>query len=475
MRARAEYIRIFCWQALTAALLCTSAPLAGGEDRLVVHEWGTFTALQDENGNAIGGINTDDEPVPNFVHDITRGTLLLPATQVPAALESKSVARCHADVTMRLETPVIYFYPSNGFDTPFDVNVKFFGGWLTQYFPDAVASAPGISQTGLGSLQSLPTGSLTWRDVSLTDSGEGPATDEHVWTTPRRVNSATVKVEDEREKYLFYRGVAHVKAPLRIVRSGPELIITGGAKADSVLWLADIRADGMVAFRVLRPFNQAPAFLVRTPATFQPEDYSAEGIGNLKIALQSALVNAGLFQDEADALLETWELSYFKSAGLRLFFLVPRGWTDANLLLTVSSSSHGECSCQGKQTVAAKTAKPVQAAITRVMIGRIEIVTPEQRALLAQISSGSALVAFNDFETRKLNLPNNGAWNEVNSGRKTFAAIGFDVPELYRAYLQLGRFRNALLLDEEKRHPSPELEQFIQRFHLEGYEPSRSP
>ena len=131
---------------------------------------------------------------------------------------------------MRLETPVIYFYPSKGFDTPFDVNVRFFGGWLTQYFPDAVASAPGISQTGFGSLKSLPTGSLTWKDVSFADSGEGPVTDAHVWTAPRRVNSATVQVKDEREKYLFYRGVAHVNAPLRVVRSGPELIITGSAR-----------------------------------------------------------------------------------------------------------------------------------------------------------------------------------------------------------------------------------------------------
>ena len=111
--------------------------------------------------------------------------------------------------------------------------------------------------------------------------------------------------------------------------------------------------------------------------------------------------------------------------GLRLFFLVPRGWTDANLPLTISLA--GEYSYQSKLAVMAKTAKPVHADITRVMIGRIEIVTPEERALLAQISSGSALVAFNDFETRKLNLPNNEAWNEVNSGKRTFAAIGFEV------------------------------------------------
>src|SRR5437773_3958359 len=35
--------------------------------------WGTFTALQDEEGRAVAGINVDDEPVPGFVHDVAAG------------------------------------------------------------------------------------------------------------------------------------------------------------------------------------------------------------------------------------------------------------------------------------------------------------------------------------------------------------------------------------------------------------------
>src|SRR5438874_9918344 len=50
---------------------------------LIVHEWGTFTSLQNEAGQAIGGINTDDEPVPRFVHRLTDWLLLSP-TEVPA-------------------------------------------------------------------------------------------------------------------------------------------------------------------------------------------------------------------------------------------------------------------------------------------------------------------------------------------------------------------------------------------------------
>jgi hypothetical protein len=33
-------------------------------DAVIVHEWGTFTCIQDDQGHSIGGINVDDEPVP---------------------------------------------------------------------------------------------------------------------------------------------------------------------------------------------------------------------------------------------------------------------------------------------------------------------------------------------------------------------------------------------------------------------------
>ena len=69
-------------------------------------------------------------------------------------------------------------------------------------------------------------------------------------------------------------------------------------------------------------------------------------------------------RDEAAALLDTWKLSYFESSGLRLFFLVPRQWTDDVLPLEISTP----------------------AKVVRVMIGRIELVSPAQRDLLDQIA-----------------------------------------------------------------------------------------
>ena len=64
-------MRLITCIALAAILLPISA--RASTDKLVIHEWGTFTSLQDEAGRSIGGINNDDEPLPKFVHDLLQG------------------------------------------------------------------------------------------------------------------------------------------------------------------------------------------------------------------------------------------------------------------------------------------------------------------------------------------------------------------------------------------------------------------
>ncbi|MGH7176564.1 MAG: hypothetical protein ACREJC_04205, partial [Tepidisphaeraceae bacterium] len=112
---------------LSAAFLISGGSIARSADELVVHEWGTFTSLQDESGRAIGGINNDVEPLPNFVHDLLKADPRF----------SKGVPPLHPDVTMRLETPVIYFHPPPDAttSTSLDVQVEFRAGLLTPFYP----------------------------------------------------------------------------------------------------------------------------------------------------------------------------------------------------------------------------------------------------------------------------------------------------------------------------------------------------
>jgi hypothetical protein len=45
----------------------SNEPKRNDTDRLLIHEWGTFTVPQDANGNPIQGVNLNEEALPLFV------------------------------------------------------------------------------------------------------------------------------------------------------------------------------------------------------------------------------------------------------------------------------------------------------------------------------------------------------------------------------------------------------------------------
>jgi hypothetical protein len=438
--------------------------------------------LQDETGWTIGGINTDDEPVPEFVHRLDSSVLLNPS-EVPQSF-FKGAPSCHPDVTMRLETPVIYFHPPESGTKihTISVAVKFHGGWLSEFYPDANAEAPGVKDrtNGFPRLLASSGSQLKWNDLKI--GGDWPLTNTsaHVWTSPRAVQSALVQTTGgESEKFLFYRGVAHINAPLKVSRdaNSGELLFQSQLEdlppdqtlAIRSLWLVDIQPGERIAFRPLPALSldhQPRKYLAHTPGEFAPDDYSTGNLDKLKAVLRSALVSEGLYSDEAQALLNTWEVSYFKSTGLRVFFLVPRAWTDFYLPLEISQP----------------------ADINRVMVGRIELVTPRQRQDLSAISRFSTNLVqqeFTRFYSSYIGRLVSAATNQVtereidkinkemaqvDAGQKPLASF-VSIPKTYQTYLDLGRFRNALILEQAKEHPTQGLNNFIATYRLQAYQP----
>jgi hypothetical protein len=465
------------------AMLLLFALCAGAEEnKWVIHEWGTFTSLQNESGDAIGGINTDDEPVPDFVHRI--GYNLVQRTgQMPAIL-SKGVAPCHPDVTMRLETPVIYFHPPASQPSAKGVNVQvqFRGGWLTEFFPDADPIAPGLitSRNPINgqfnfafnaALHPNIESKLEWDNLEIGGAtGAMPKTSAHVWTSPRAVQTASILARNgEGEKFIFYRGIGHIDAPLRISRdpnSGELLFRSHLANlpdskplAVRSLWLVDIHKNGKIAFRTLPSISldqNSRKILAHTAPEFAQGDFSLDNLAKLRDSLQCALVADGLFTDEAQGLLNTWEVSYFKSAGLRVFFLVPRAWTDYYLPLKTS----------------------LAADINRVMVGRIELITPEQRETLAKIGRFSISKIQHDAHsmTTDFNSTQNRPgeeWQQLESGAKPLSSA-ISIPSTYQAFLDLGRFRYALILNEAKSHPTTGFTNFIATYGIHSFRPVES-
>src|ERR1041385_1541376 len=82
-----------------------AAAVSRAGDPLIIHEWGTFTSLQNSSGTPIGGINIDDEPLPPFVHNLNPFILIQPHSI--SRYLSKGAPERHPFVTLRLETPVV--------------------------------------------------------------------------------------------------------------------------------------------------------------------------------------------------------------------------------------------------------------------------------------------------------------------------------------------------------------------------------
>ena len=396
----------------------------GDATRLTVHEWGTFTSFQDEQGQTIPGINVDDEPVPMFVHRL--GDVPIFTTSTLPAKWSQGAPRCHPDVTLRLETPVMYFYPPAGWKSkPFDVRATFVGGWLTEFYPSAVAHGLDFPKT----IDAGAKSSLSWQGIRLDAQATQllPETTDGVWLAPRKVKSTVVREAsgEEAEKYLFYRGVGHVDAPI-VVREQAGLVEISLRPGEQVLtrlprlWLVDVAADGGVRYQTIDPTgNSAQAKAFPKAAPNAPGTLKA-----LKAELAQALRSQGLFADEAAAMLETWRLSYFESEGLRVFFVLPQAWTDQRLPLSISTP----------------------ADITRVMVGRVELVTPHQREALQKIYALPEDSFPEPLYT--VEYKNVGPLMSTNSHAGLYRATGREVPPSLQLYNSLGRFRDALLAHE---------------------------
>lgn len=433
-------------------------------DHLIVHEWGTFTEFHDLAGRSIGGINTDDEPVPDFVHKI--GSSLLEPTVEPwrqhrSAFLGKALRRLE-NVRMRLETPVIYFYPPPNLTEPLNVtvDVQFRGGWLSEFYPAATDNSPGL---GLRRLDRNAVGSLQWSGLEVGALGDDaksliPETNDHVWLAPRQTESSLVRIvnaetgQHEAENYLFYRGVGNFPGPLQVttdlvndqIEIHSRMYTVGADKPLNVpaAWLVSINEEGELAFRAIDGFAAAhdrAETIGRINRRFSPSDFSPGNLPELTAEMHAALLDDGLYADEATAMLSTWRDAYFASPGLRLFYIVPREWTDDRMPLSINHS----------------------AEIERVMMGRIELVSDRQLELIHQLKSQPSVDA-GWFK----HIPSSEARNRFSKGENNLdelASLGVAVPDAYRAYVDMGRFRNALLRHEAMQTGDPQLLSFLRQ------------
>ncbi|HEY2431741.1 MAG TPA: hypothetical protein VGI12_03635 [Vicinamibacterales bacterium] len=319
MRAR-RVLPVLLFAAIATAVAAAAVPQTPAP--FTVHEWGTFTSVAGADGQAVRWLPQN-------------GPVDLPCFVEHNPLQFKG----SLSGTVRMETPVLYFYAQQPLET--SVRVGFPQGYLSEWYPHATVTtgATGVTTNG----------TIAWPSVQVAPGTAGAYPREsgasHYYAA-RATDASPLLVAAQPEKFLFYRGVGQFQPPLTaIARDDGSVAVrsTAGAPIGDVIYFE--RRGGALTF-TSRHAASAEVLLARPSL----DDASGAPLAELK----KILVANGLYPREAQAMVDTWKDSWFEE-GARLLYVVPRADVDAILPLSMS---------------------PGPAALARVFVGRIELMTP---------------------------------------------------------------------------------------------------
>ncbi|MBF0313144.1 MAG: hypothetical protein HQK50_00655 [Oligoflexia bacterium] len=345
-----------------------------------VHEWGTFTSLQGADGKVLEGMHHEEEHLPPFVHGrckISSSTssiykddfkcieMLLP----PFSLQG---------VTQKMETPVLFFYSKVPVEA--QVKVDFPKGIISQWYPTAASFFPPIS----GIRGALAGGSMVWNIKVQTETLATPPVDSNsVWAPSRQVASNFLLAppsreggQEEAEKFIFYRGLGSFDTPMSVKTDKQGVFTITNASSEKIPAAFLLDFNGVKGFIIpledLKSKNEAIVHRSSLDDKWLPKD---EFLNLARDLVTNALLNSGLFPDEALALVDTWSNSYFLGHGTRLLYVLPDQWTNELLPLAIL---------------------PTPSHLVRTLVGRIEIFSAdEEEKLLTAIkdspSTGNTL------------------------------------------------------------------------------------
>jgi hypothetical protein len=324
--------------ALSLLCLCFAGLLIADEPHtvadLTVHEWGTFTAIAGKNGRAVSWSPLIGPDLPDFVEHFSN-------------INFKIGLRG----TIRMETPVVYFYSPR--DVTVSAKVSFSKGLITEWYPhaDQVEPAGAVRNANLSRLKA--DGSIAWNNVvvspNLTSEFPRERTANRYYAA-RETSSAPLRVKtaasEQQEKFLFYRGVSASPLPLSAKLNSEGKLLVKTLTPDEIPSVILFERRGQrVGYRL--------AGAVTDETALDPPVLDGN-LDELCDNLEGILVDQGLYRDEAHAMVETWRDSWFEE-GSRLIYIVPREFVDNILPLTIN---------------------PAPGQTVRVFVGRLEIVTP---------------------------------------------------------------------------------------------------
>lgn len=358
------FLRTMKKQFLIVCLLLFSFISFGQSDDLVAHEWGTFTTTHSASGYQLNLYASFGDQLPSFVGH--RHFKYWTYGKIDGREGKYAVNSYYKDGNMRMETPVLYFYSKKALSAK--VQVLFKNGSITEFYPLPSKVEDDFSPVKNGQMYfENYQGECLW-DIDILDKDQNEtltypdSTVSNVWSAPRQVGANLIKSGTTREKYIFYRGIAHFNNPIKCSNSlNRQVGIENTLEQAIPMVVCTELIHGEVKVHY---YGQLKG---NSCITFSRDSVYQENAVDL---LKQALIKQGLYEDEAQAMMNTWKEDYFKTPGLKIFWIVPKKLIDEILPLTIS---------------------PMPDKVERVYIGRIEMEDAAQEQYFNGLTSSELL------------------------------------------------------------------------------------
>ena len=354
------------------------------EGKLEVHEWGTFTILQGSDGKTIPWYQAPQKLVdlPSFVQT------QMGASKVRPLLLSNGLD------SVRLETPVLYFYPEKAMDVR--VSASFPKGRITEVFPPVAFQFYGAPDNALWRGTLLPPDAPEKSRVPAASGEEGrhyaaaravPNAWLYSQLTPQfkaahkaakeaqaKTGKPTTLPIEPIDHFIFYRGAGKAENfPIRVVeQETPGTYKISSLYHETIPKLFALRVvDGKSTWTTIDQLNlikydsEAKKTLNQKDLVF-PETIksTAEVAAELRDAMIASLHAEGLTKDEAKAMVATWDNLWFTDPGTRVLALLPQTFSDQMVPLHI---------------------EPKPTKIERVFVARLELINKAQEQVLTSV------------------------------------------------------------------------------------------
>lgn len=308
-------------------VLPASTPIKDATDSYSLHEWGVFTASRGMRW-AKQDMLSEWASLPAFFRGTIPGRRLFnPGELKPYQHE------------MIIKKPVIFIH--NQKLATFDLTVKFPDGRPMVWWPPAIEPKVGSwgSQIKHLRFQGIAVGlegAKTKNGAALNKIALPPVAKDHWLNHLRAVKCSRVtvtgghlprnNVKGFADQFIYYDGVIPSPKSPTVLRTGVGITIDSASDHDWHDVLVIERTKDQ--WRISPWIDHISKGKQRTTIEWKVLADEKQSIESLSTELTQRLVAAGLFKDEAESLVKTWEQGLFNQQGISMFYRVSQATYD---------------------------------------------------------------------------------------------------------------------------------------------------